>query len=117
MLIRLIFINLPFIGVTGVLIPTTEKFKRNSLNQEKSDHFLQFLFSSGILQDVAYWVTKLKFDDNTKQTILHLVLKTKYSHAISFYQDVCEESNFKPKSVENSRGTEAIAEKKSRRSR
>ena len=95
MLISLIFINLPFIGVTDVLIPTAEKFKRNRLNQEKSEHFLQFLFSSGILQDVAYGVTKLKFDDNTKLTILHLVPKTKYSHAISFYKDVCEESRRK----------------------
>ena len=50
-------------------------------------------------------------------TISTVKLKTKYSHAMSFYKDVCEQSDFKPKSVVNSRGTEAFAEKMSRRSR
>ena len=80
----------------GVTLPSNQKLKRNRLNMDKAEDFLAFLFSSGILQDVAYGVTNIDFDDGTKQSVPHAVLTTKYSHAISFYKEICEESNFVP---------------------
>ena len=80
----------------GVTLPKNEKLKRNRMSREKFEHFLQFLFSSDILQDVAYGVTNLKFDDGTTQTVPHTVLKTKFSHAIKFYTDVCDATKFIP---------------------
>ena len=80
----------------GITLPTNQKFKRNRMNQDKCRDFLEFLFSSGILQDVAYGVTNLVYDDGSKQTVPHAVLTTRFSHAISFYIEICIEINFKP---------------------
>lgn len=41
---------------SGLVIPTKEIFRRNRLNFMKCEHFLEFIFSYGLLQDVAYGV-------------------------------------------------------------
>ena len=84
------------VSTEGITLPSNQKFKRNRMNKDKCEDFLSFLFSSGILQDVAYGVTNLVFDDGTKQTVPHAVLTTRFSHAISFYKEICSESNFIP---------------------
>ena len=50
--------------------------------------------SNGLLQDVAYSVTKLKYDSGDEQTISHMTLKSKYSHTMAFYQYSCFESSY-----------------------
>ena len=51
---------------SGLSIPKKEKIIRNRLPQEKIEHFLEFLFSRGLLQDVAFGVNKIKFDRYVK---------------------------------------------------
>ena len=51
---------------SGLSIPKKEKIIRNRLPQEKIEHFLEFLFSCGLLQDVAFGVNKIKFDRYVK---------------------------------------------------
>ena len=55
------------------------------------EHFIDFIFSNGLLQDVAYSVSKWKYDSRDVQTIPHMILKSKYSHTIAFYQQSCFE--------------------------
>ena len=74
---------------SGLVLPTKVQFKRNKLNVSKCEHFLDFAFMSGLLQDVAYGVTKIKYDSVEEQKVAHAVLTTKYSHAVSFYLQNC----------------------------
>lgn len=50
------------------------------------DFLLDFLFSSGILQDVAYGTTKVKFQNSEELRIVHAVITSKFSHSIAFYK-------------------------------
>ena len=59
----------------GVVRTEKVPFKRNRLNTEKCEHFLDFLFSSGLMQDVAYGVTNLKYDSGDTQSIPHAILQ------------------------------------------
>lgn len=43
-----------------------DKICRNSLDMSKVDHFLNFLFTTHSLQDVAYGTTTLKYDCGLK---------------------------------------------------
>ena len=52
-------------------------FTNKRLNVSKCDHFLDFVFMSGLLQDVAYGVTKIKYDSDEEQKVAHAVLSTK----------------------------------------
>ena len=73
----------------GISVPASTKQKRTRLDQLKCEHFLDFLFSSGLLQDVAYGTTNLVFDNGDRQTVPHAVLT-----AIDYYLTVCRESEF-----------------------
>ena len=53
--------------------------------QEKTEHFLEFFFSRGLLQDVACGVNKTKFDSGEQQKVTNAILTMKYSHTIAFY--------------------------------
>ena len=48
--------------LNGILIPGTKPNYREQLDIAKYEHLLDYLFTSGILQDVAYSVTTLKCD-------------------------------------------------------
>ena len=78
----------------GVNRPENTKFRRTRLNAEKAEHFIQFLFSSGLMQDVAYGATTIKFDSGDSQSVPHAILQSKFSHTIRFYLDVCENIGF-----------------------
>ena len=80
----------------GLTLPKQIKFRRNRLNIQKAEHFIEFLFASGLVQDVAYGVSKIKFDSGSVQTIPHAILTTKYSHAIAFYLEICKNCNYQP---------------------
>ena len=58
----------------GIEFPTKNKIKRNKLDIQKCEHFLDYLFTSGLTQDVAYSITKLEFDSGGTKTIPHAVL-------------------------------------------
>ena len=80
----------------GLTIPERKPIRRNKLNTYKMEHFIEFLFASGLLQDVAYGVTKIKFDSGTVQTIPHAILTSKYSHTVAFYLQMCNDVGFQP---------------------
>ena len=85
----------------GLEMPKKVTITRNKLNIQKCEHFLDFLFNNKLLQDVAYGVTNIKFDNGDCQKIAHAVLVTKYSHTISFYMDACRSSGYCPLSKFN----------------
>ena len=66
--------------------------------QEKIGHFLELLFSRGLLQNVAYGVNKIKFDSGEQQKATNAILTMKYSHTIAFYKEICQEINYSPMS-------------------
>ena len=80
----------------GLLIPEKVPLRRNRMNTFKMEHFIEFIFSSGLIQDVAYGVTRLSFDSGDEQTIPHAVLTAKYSHVIGFYLQFCKEMDYPP---------------------
>ena len=80
----------------GITIPVEKEIMRNRLDQKKAEHFLDFIFNSNLLQDVAYGVTKIKFDSNDVNKISRAVLTAKMSHTIAFYNEVCRSENYPP---------------------
>ena len=78
------------------IVPEKVSFTRNRLNIDKCEHFVDFIFSSGLLQDVAYGVHKIKFDCGKKETVPKAILTTRYSHAIGFYKQNCEKTAYEP---------------------
>ena len=80
----------------GIRKPENVIFKRTRINENKVEHFISFLFSSGLMQDVAYGSTTIKFDCGDSQSIPHAILQSKYTHVIQFYQEVCEEIEYDP---------------------
>ena len=80
----------------GLVLPETKKHNRNKLDLNKAEHFLDFIFSSGILQDIAYGVTSIKYDNGEEQKIAHAVLTAKFSHAITMYKESCNEVGYSP---------------------
>ena len=69
----------------GLCTPDKKEFLRHhpDLNN-KSEHFLDFTFSSSIPEDDPYSVTKTKNNSGEEQKVVHEVLITKFSHAIAF---------------------------------
>ena len=64
----------------GLLLPKKEKHHRNKLDLVKAEHFIDFVFSSGLLQDVAYGTTNIQYDSGEVQKVAHAVLTSKYIH-------------------------------------
>ena len=77
-------------------LPQKVKHKRTRLDISKCEHFLNFIFSTGLLQDVAYGVTTIKFDSGEEQKLAHAILTTKYNHAILFYYQMCKVNGYQP---------------------
>ena len=78
----------------GIQFPTKNKIKRNKLDIYKFEHFLDYFFTSGLMQDVAYGITKLKYDSGGTKTIPYAILTANYSHVIASYIQRCSESQF-----------------------
>ena len=76
------------------VLPEKQVFSRSILNINKSEHFLEFIFSSGLLQDVAYGVTTVKYQSGKKQKIANAILTAKYSHVIALYQENCKQVGY-----------------------
>lgn len=67
---------------------------RNKLDHGKAEHFLDFLFDTGLLQDVAYGTTTLKYDSGDKQTVAHSVLTALKNHVVYAYMKYCDDVSF-----------------------
>lgn len=66
------------------------------LSFEKAQHFIDFLFSTGLLQEVAYGTVKLKFDSGDKMSVTNTILNGIHEHAIKEYIIYCKELNYHP---------------------
>ena len=80
----------------GLVIPEKGIISRNRLDLNKCEHFLEWIFMSGLLQDVAYGVSSVKYDSGEVQKVANAILTTKYSHTIAFYKEICRESQYTP---------------------
>lgn len=64
------------------LIPKVVWHNCQRMDQLKCKHFLDFIFTSGILMDVAYGSTNIKYDSGETQTRPHAVLTVRFKHAV-----------------------------------
>ena len=55
---------------------------------DKVEHFFEFEFNSGLVQDVAYGTRNIKFDSGLKLKIANTLLTTKYTHAATLYLEL-----------------------------
>ena len=58
-------------------------------------HFVEFLFSSNLIQDVAYGTSIINFSDGSKQLLPKSILKLSKSHNINEYNKYCKSFSFK----------------------
>lgn len=59
--------------------------------KQKIEHFLHFLFNSGILKEEAYGVSTLKFDNGAKIRVSNTIMDSLDTHAIREYKMYCLE--------------------------
>ena len=81
-------------GPAGSAPDTTHS--RQRIDQQKAEHFLDYLFESGALQDVAYGTTTLKYDSGDKESVAHAVLTARKSHVIQDYFAYCSDVAYDP---------------------
>lgn len=66
------------------------------LSLDKCKHFINFLFTTELLQEVAYGTNNLKLDSGEKLTISNTILNGIHEHAVKEYKIHCEELNYEP---------------------
>lgn len=66
------------------------------LSVAKCRHFIDFLSSTGLLQEVAYGTTKLKLDSGETLTVANTVMNGIREHAVKEYIIHCKELNYDP---------------------
>ena len=64
-------------------IPKVVKHNRQRMDQLKCEHSLNVIFTSGILTDVAYGTTSIKYDNGETQTLPHVVLTVRCKVGLS----------------------------------
>ena len=77
----------------GISIPENKKHKRSKLDLRKCDHFLDFIFHNGLIQDIAYGTTNLTYSSGDTHTIPHALIMAKYKHIIAYYLQFCQDNN------------------------
>ena len=70
------------------------RITRCRLDAVKVDHFLDFLSSPSVLQDVAYGTRTLKLESGESLEIPNMVRTVISSHLVRMYLTFCVESNF-----------------------
>ena len=66
-----------------------DEFNCRKLNMDEVEHFLEFVFNSGLLQDVTYDIRNIRFDSGLKLKVANTVLTTKYTYDIALYLKSC----------------------------
>ena len=72
------------------------RITRCRLDAVKVDHFLDFLSSPSVLQDVAYGTRTLKLESGESLEIPNMVRTLISSHLVRMYLNFCVEFNFEP---------------------
>ena len=78
----------------GICIPENKKHTQSKLDLHKCDHFLDFVFHSGLIEDVAYGTTNLTYSSGDTQTIPHAVITARYKGIIAYYPQFCKDNNY-----------------------
>ena len=73
----------------GLLLST-----KTWVNMDKVEHFLGFVFKSGLLQNVAYGTPNIKFYSGLKLNVANALLTTKSIHDVTLYLKGC--TNYEP---------------------
>ena len=81
----------------GVEVPQ-EKNTRIYVAPEKLDHFLSFITSSAVIQDVPFGERTLKLSSKTELRIPNVIRTVIPEHIVRQYQGYCQESGFQPMS-------------------
>ena len=58
----------------GIKTPDVSKHNRLELDINKCNHFLDFIFSNGLLHDIPYETSVLKYTNGEKQAVPHAIL-------------------------------------------
>ncbi|XP_067037496.1 uncharacterized protein [Acropora muricata] len=77
-------------------LPSPPEIRRMRLEATKTDHFLDFISSSSLLQDVSYGTKSLKLDSGEKLLVPAAIRTVIPSRIIKQYQSFCESVEFKP---------------------
>ena len=77
-------------------LPSPPEIRRMRLEATKTDHFLDFVSSSSLLQDVSYGTKSLKLDSDEKLLVPAAIRTVIPSRIIKQYQSFCESVEFKP---------------------
>ena len=68
----------------GIYIPENKKHTQSKLDLRKCNHFLDFVFCNGPIQDVAYGTINLTYLSGDTQTIPHAAITARYKHIIAY---------------------------------
>ena len=80
----------------GIQVPKNKLIHRTQLDIASCEHILDFIFHNGLLQDVAYGITNLKYSTVETQTVPHAVIAASCKHIILYYLQHCQENQFIP---------------------
>ena len=87
----------------GALIAKEKKlFSRVKMDLDGARHFIEFLFSSDLLQDIAYGTNTLIYSNGQKQLLPKSILTMSRSHTIVSYKSYCESMELPIKISESS---------------
>jgi hypothetical protein len=70
--------------------------RRHKMDMEKAEHFMDFLFTAGFLQDVAFGTTSIITEKGAKITIPFVVRTIVRAHIISAYKSFCDTILYEP---------------------
>ena len=76
-------------------LPSPPEIRRMRLEATKTDHFLDFISSSSLLQDISYGTKSLKLDSSEKLLVPAAIRTVIQSRIIKQYQSFCESVEFK----------------------
>ena len=79
----------------GAMVPTTQQ-TRMYVAPGQLSHFLNFITSTHIIQDLPFGKKKLKLSSNEELTIPNVIRSVIPAQIISQYEELCSEEGFKP---------------------
>jgi hypothetical protein len=72
--------------------PCVRRLER--LDKHRLEFFFDFLFSSGLIQDVAHGTTFMKFDRGDKVVVPHVVRTVMKTHIFQLYKQHCHQTSY-----------------------
>lgn len=63
--------------------------RRERLDKNRIEFFFDFLFTSGLIQDVAYGTTMMEFDNKEKIVVPHVIQNMMKTHIVQLYEQHC----------------------------